>query len=121
MLEDLEYIEKIKRTYKSAKNIEIEDIDTQLQFAKTMVAKDVKEGKLDEEFRDMGIVYLTCHYLFINYSSIKSDGITGGTNRTNLTGTLGKGLEASFFGQQYSKMTNQEKEDDSNVSGAVFL
>lgn len=121
MLSDNEYIKKIRNTYKETEDIEDDKIQTQLDFAKIMVSKDIKNNRLDADFEEMGVVYLTCHYLFLNYSSIKSDGITGGTNRTNLTGQLGKGLEASFYGQQYSKITNQEKDEDKNVSGVVIL
>ncbi|MEG0730591.1 MAG: hypothetical protein RR795_01425 [Cetobacterium sp.] len=116
-----ELIKKIKYTYKEVSEIKDEQIQVQLDYAKLLVAKDIKTFVLDADFEEMGIVYLTCHLLYMNFSKVKSDGVSGGTNLVRAVGQLGKGYESSMYGQQYASLTNKEQSDTSISSGIVIL
>lgn len=114
-------IKDIKNTYKGAEDLSDEVIKTQINFAKLLIQRDIKNGVLDYEFESMGIVYLTCHYLYLNHSGIKSDSLDS-SSKTRAIGVLGKGYEASFYGQQYALLTNKEKfSEECLSSGVVFL
>lgn len=118
------YLEKIRATYKEAKKISDVEIETQLDFSEILVNKDIKNGDLDIELKDMGIVYLTCHYLYLNYSKTKRDSLQNFTSKERATGVLGKGLEASPYGQQYMLISNKKESDSSKEegsSGVIFL
>lgn len=118
------YLEKIRATYKEAKKIPDVEIETQLEFSEVLVNKDIKNGDLDCDLKDMGIVYLTCHYLYLNYSKTKKDSLQNFTSKERATGVLGKGLEASPYGQQYMLISNKKEADSSKEegsSGAIFL
>lgn len=118
------YLEKIRATYKEAKKIPDVEIETQLEFSEVLVNKDIKNGDLDCDLKDMGIVYLTCHYLYLNYSKTKKDSLQNFTSKERATGVLGKGLEASPYGQQYMLISNKKEADSSKEegsSGVIFL
>ncbi|MGL4652607.1 MAG: hypothetical protein ACRDCE_15705 [Cetobacterium sp.] len=119
------YLEKIRATYKETQEVPDLEIETQLEFAEVLVNKDIKNRDLDEDLKDMGVVYLTCHYLYLNYSKVKKDGIQGFTSLENSVGVLGKGLEASPFGQQYmlisNKKTSDSTSDSAGSSGILIL
>lgn len=118
------YLEKIRATYKEAKKIPDVEIETQLDFSEILVNKDIKNGDLDCDLKDMGIVYLTCHYLYLNYSKTKRDSLQNFTSKERATGVLGKGLEASPYGQQYMLISNKKESDSSKEegsSGVIFL
>lgn len=118
------YLEKIRATYKEAKKIPDVEIETQLDFSEILVNKDIKNGDLDIELKGMGIVYLTCHYLYLNYLKTKRDSLQNFTSKERATGVLGKGLEASPYGQQYMLISNKKESDSSKEegsSGVIFL
>ena len=118
------YLEKIRATYKEAKKRPDVEIETQLDFSEILVNKDIKNGDLDCDLKDMGIVYLTCHYLYLNYSKTKRDSLQNFTSKERATGVLGKGLEASPYGQQYMLISNKKESDSSKEegsSGVIFL
>ena len=118
------YVEKIRATYKESKDIEDIDITTQLEFAEILVEQDIEDGNLKEKLKDMGIVYLTSHYLYLNYSKTKKDSIQNFTGKERALGALGKGYEASPYGQQYILISNKKEADSSKESassGVVFL
>ncbi|WP_297406956.1 hypothetical protein [uncultured Cetobacterium sp.] len=119
--EEFSAIKDVKNTYKGAQDLSDEAIKTQMNFAKLLIQKDINNGVLDTEFKDMGIVYLTCHYLYLNHSAIKSDSLES-SSKTRAIGQLGKGYEASFYGQQYALLTNKEKASEEKLSsGVIFL
>lgn len=117
------YLEKIRATYKETQEVPDLEIETQLEFSEVLVNKDIKNRDLDEDLKDMGIVYLTCHYLYLNYSKVKKDGIQGFTSLENSVGVLGKGLEASPYGQQYMLISNKKEADSSkeNASSGILI
>lgn len=124
MDESKTYLDKIRATYKESKKIPDVEIETQLDFSEILVNKDIKNGDLDIELKDMGIVYLTCHYLYLNYSKTKRDSLQNFTSKERATGVLGKGLEASPYGQQYMLISNKKESDSSKEegsSGVIFL
>lgn len=119
-----EYIQKIKSTYKESSRISETDIGIQLEFAEILVTKDIADGNLDPSLKDMGVVYLTSHYLYLNYSKAKKDSLDKFTSKERAMGILGKGYEASFYGQQYMLISNKksnESTDSIGSSGVVFL
>ncbi|WP_438509494.1 hypothetical protein [Cetobacterium sp.] len=119
------FLDKIRSTYREAKSIPDVEIKTQLEFAEILVNKDIKNSDLDEELKDMGVIYLTSHYLYLNYSKTKKDSLQNFTSKERATGILGKGLEASPYGQQYMLISNKKQSEENSgdiiSSGVMFL
>lgn len=121
-----ETIKKIKATYAEIADLTDEEIQVQLEFATILVEQDIEDGNLKERLKDMGLIYLTCHYLYLNYSKGKKDNIEKSTSFEKAVGVLGKGYEASPYGQQYMLISNKKPFDSKEknngaVSGVTFL
>lgn len=116
-------ITKIKATYKEMKDIPDEDINVQLTYAEILVKNDVSEGNLKKEFEEMGIVYMTCHLLYMNYFKNSETKLNGDTSSKKLTPGLGAGIKASPYGQLYLTLYSiaSSDDEDSAVSGVIFL
>ena len=95
----------------------------QLEFAATIVDKDIKTGQLDEDYRGMAEVYMTCHLLYMNYLKTSEDTLNGNTRDKKLTPKLGMGLQGSTYGQMYLSLKSQTiaMDQDLPVSGVGFL
>lgn len=122
--EKTKYIKKIKATYKESTKISADDIGVQLEFAEVLVEQDIENGSLNNKFKEMGIVYLTSHYLYLNYSKTKKDALDKFTSKERAFGVLGKGYEASPYGQQYMLISNKKSDESKNStgsSGVMFL
>lgn len=123
-IESVVYIKKIKATYKESAKISDEDITVQLEFAEVLVDEDIANGNLNTKFKEMGVVYLTSHYLYLNHSKTKKDALDKFTSKERAFGVLGKGYEASFYGQQYMLISNKKSDESTNStisSGVMFL
>lgn len=116
-------ITKIKATYKEMKDIPDDDINVQLAYAEILVKNDVSEGNLKKEFEEMGIVYMTCHLLYMNYFKNSETKLNGDTSSKKLTPGLGAGIKSSPYGQLYLTLYSiaSSDDEDSAVSGVLFL
>ena len=80
-IESVVYIKKIKATYKESAKISDEDITVKLEVAEVLVDEDISNGNLNTRFKEMGVVYLTSHYLFLNHSKTKKDALDKFTSK----------------------------------------
>ena len=115
--------QQIKDTYIEVEDLEDRVIELQLEFAATIVDKDIKTGQLDEDYRGMAEVYMTCHLLYMNYLKTSEDTLNGNTRDKKLTPKLGMGLQGSTYGQIYLSLKSQTiaMDQDLPVSGVGFL
>ncbi|WP_306583720.1 hypothetical protein [Fusobacterium ulcerans] len=110
----------IKDTYLEVEDIEESKIQLQLKYASLMVDKDIKNRELDEDYREMAEVYMTCHLLYINYFKTSEDKLDSTTDK-KLTPKLGMGLQGSPYGQMYLSIKNQASGVEEAVSGIGIL
>lgn len=120
---DSTIITKVKSTYKEMKDIPDEEIKIQGNYAEILVKNDILEGNLKKEFEEMGIVYMTCHLLYMNYFKNSETRINGDTSSKKLTPGLGAGIKASPYGQLYLTLYSiaSSDDEDSAVSGVILL
>lgn len=113
--------EDIKNTYLEVEDVDDEKIILQLNFASSLVERDIKKGTLTEDMRKMAETYMCCHLLYINYFKTSEDKLNGNTSDKKLTPKLGMGLQGSPYGQMYLTLLNTTMEDNDVVSGIGFL
>ena len=120
---DRDIIDKIKANYKEVDKVYDEVIAIQQSYAEILVKNDILEGNLKKEFEEIGIVYMTCHLLYMNYFKNSETRINGDTSSKKLTPGLGAGIKASPYGQLYLTLYSiaSSDDEDSAVSGVIFL
>lgn len=115
-------VEKIKKTYREVDGETEDVIQLQMEYAALLVDKDIKNGALDAEYREMAEVYMTCHLLYINYFKTSEDKLDSTTDK-KLTPKMGTGLQGSPYGQMYLSFYSMTgaTSNDRPVSGVGFL
>lgn len=116
-------VEKIKKTYREVEEETEDIIQLQMEYASILVDKDIKNGALDADYREMAETYMTCHLLYMNYLKTSEDKISGDTHDKKLTPKMGTGLQGSPYGQMYLSFYSMTGavDDDRPVSGVGFL
>lgn len=114
-------IQDIQNTYQEIEGVENDAIILQLGFAKALVARDIKNNKIDTTLEKMATVYMTCHLLYMNYFKTAEDTLNGNTKDKRLTPKIGMGLKASPYGQTYMSLMSNTLEKSDVVSGVAFL
>lgn len=114
---------KIKKTYREVDEETEDVIQLQMEYAALLVDKDIKNGALDADYREMAETYMTCHLLYMNYLKTSEDKIEGSTQDKKLTPKMGTGLQGSPYGQMYLSFYSMTGavDDDRPVSGVGFL
>ena len=113
--------EDIRNTYQEIEDISRDKIALQLEFARTLVKKDVEKGIITDDMRRMAETYMCCHLLYINYFKTSEDKLNGNTSDKKLTPKLGMGLQGSPYGQMYLTLINTTSTDDDVVSGLGII
>lgn len=115
-------VEKIKKTYREVDEETEDIIQLQMEYAALLVDKDIKNGALDADYREMAETYMTCHLLYMNYLKTSEDKISD-TRDKKLTPKMGTGLQGSPYGQMYLSFYSMTGavDDDRPVSGVGFL
>lgn len=115
-------VERIKKTYREVDEETEDIIQLQMEYAALLVDKDIKNGALDADYREMAETYMTCHLLYMNYLKTYEDKIEG-TQDKKLTPKMGTGLQGSPYGQMYLSFYSMTGavDDDRPVSGVGFL
>jgi hypothetical protein len=115
-------VEKIKKTYREVDEETEDIIQLQMEYAALLVDKDIKNGALDADYREMAETYMTCHLLYMNYLKTSEDKISD-TQDKKLTPKMGAGLQGSPYGQMYLSFYSMTGaiDDDRPVSGVGFL
>lgn len=115
-------VEKIKKTYREVDEETEDIIKLQMEYAALLVDKDIKNGALDSDYREMAETYMTCHLLYMNFLKTYEDKIEG-TQDKKLTPKMGTGLQGSPYGQMYLSFYSMTGavDDDRPVSGVGFL
>lgn len=116
-------VKKIKKTYREVDEETEDVIQLQMEYAALLVDKDIKNGALDADYREMAETYMTCHLLYMNYLKTSEDKISGDTHDKKLTPKMGTGLQGSPYGQMYLSFYSMTgaADDDRPVSGVGFL
>ena len=115
-------VEKIKKTYREVDEETEDVIQLQMEYAALLVDKDIKNGALDADYREMAETYMTCHLLYMNYLKTSEDKISD-TQDKKLTPKMGTGLQGSPYGQIYLSFYSMTgaTSNDRPVSGVGFL
>lgn len=115
-------VEKIKKTYREVEEETEDIIQLQMEYAALLVDKDIKNGALNSDYREMAETYMTCHLLYMNYLKTSEDKISD-TRDKKLTPKMGTGLQGSPYGQMYLSFYSMTGavDDDRPVSGVGFL
>lgn len=115
-------VENIKKTYREVDEETEDIIKLQMEYAALLVDKDIKNGALDSDYREMAETYMTCHLLYMNYLKTSEDKLSD-TRDKKLTPKMGTGLQGSPYGQMYLSFYSMTGavDDDRPVSGVGFL